>query len=265
MPICYMKISDYITLYRLAKARLRSEKDYKRFQEFQAGLLLEYIQRFGVNLQGKLVLDLGSGLGGYSQEMNRRAKATVISLDLIRPLVPLKRGICPVVANALSIPLQDETVDFVFCASLIEHVNNPVGLLTEIRRVLKSGQYCYLSFPPFYSPWGGHEFSPFHYLGEQLALRLYRLLKRAPPDWVMKIYKPSLFPTSFADTYQGWGLFKLTIAKVMHMVRQIGFEIIDISPRYLPVNTARWPILGEFLTWHAQFLLRKPEHSPYEG
>lgn len=252
-----MRICDYITLYRLAKFRLRSEEDYRRFQRFQASLILEYVHRFGINLKGKLVLDLGSGLGGYSQEIAGKEKAKVISLDLIRPLWLLEQEICVLIADALSIPLRDESVDFVFCASLIEHVSNPLVLLTEIKRVLRTGQYCYLSFPPFYSPRGGHEFSPFHYLGEKCALYLYRLFKKSHPSWVMKIYKPSLFPTSFANTYQNWGLFKLTITKAVKMIKQVDLELIDMSPRYVPVNTARWPILGEFLTWHVQFLLKK--------
>ncbi len=252
-----MKASDYITLYRLAKARLRSEEDYRRFQRFQASLLLQYIYSFGINIDGRLVLDLGSGLGGYSQEIARRCGAKVISLDLIGLLRSLEQGIYMLIADALSIPLRDESVDFIFCASLIEHVSNPVLLVKEIKRVLKSGQYCYLSFPPFYSPRGGHEFSPFHYLGEPCALYLSRLMKKAHPGWAARIYKPSPSPTSLANAYQGWGLFKLTIAKAIKIVRQVGLEIIDISPRYCPVNTAQWPILGEFLTWHVQFLLRK--------
>lgn len=257
-----MKLSDYIDLYKLARARLRSAEDYVRFQKFQAGLLLEYIRSFGIDMNRRLVLDLGSGLGGYSQEIAKRYKAKVLSLDLIEPWQSTAEEggeIRILVANALSIPLRDESVDFVFCASLIEHVNNHISLLAEIKRVLKRGQYCYLSFPPFYSPRGGHEFSPFHYLGEKFALRLYHILKRTPPDWVVKIYKPFISSSSFSNIYQGWGLSKLTITEVVQVVQQIGLEIVDMSPRYLPVNTARWPIIGEFLTWHVQFLLKKQD------
>lgn len=252
-----MKVSDYIALYKFARVRLRSEEDYRRFQRFQASLLLDYIYSFGININNQLVLDIGSGLGGYSQEIARKGRATVISLDLIKPSFPIEQGIYALIGDALSIPLRDESVDFIFCASLIEHVSNPLLLLSEIKRVLKIKQYCYLSFPPFYSLRGGHEFSPFHYLGERCALYLHCLLRRTPPDWVKKVYTPFLPPTSFANTYQGWGLFRLTIAKAIQMIREVGLEIVDISPRYLPINTARWPILGEFLTWHVQFLLRK--------
>jgi len=252
-----MKIGEYITLLKLARNRLRSEDDYRNFQSYQANLIIKYyLEKYAITLSGKVVLDLGSGLGGYSREMIGMG-AKVISLDLIQ--MPLKwgRGHLPLVANALCIPICDESIDFVFCASLIEHINDPLKLVMEIKRILKSRGYCYLSFPPFYFIRGGHQFSPFHYLGERWALRLSRLFRKAPPDWVIKVYAPSFSPSSFADTYRDWGLFKLTIAKATRIISRSNLEIVDISPRYLSINTARWPLLGEFLTWHVQFLLRK--------
>lgn len=251
-----MRIGEYITLLKLTKNRLRSEDDYRNFQSHQAALIIKYLKEQGITLSSKMVLDLGSGLGGYAREMINLG-AMVISLDLIRCQKRFGELHLPLVADALYIPICDEGIDVVFCASLIEHISDPFKLVKEIKRVLKSGGYCYLSFPPFYSITGGHQFSPFHYLGERWALRLSRICKRTPPNWVTTTYSPSSSPSSFADIYQGWGLFKLTIAKAMRIISCSGMEIIDISPRYLPVNTARWPLLGEFLTWHVQFLLRK--------
>lgn len=142
---------DYAKLWRLTRKRIRSEADYRAFQRFQAQLILDYLHSFGVRLRGKNVLDLGSGIGGYSVEM-ARAGATVVSVDLMAGAVSLENGCVPVVGNALHLPLATNSVDFVFCASLIEHVPNPHILLQEVARVLKQGGFCYLSFPPFYSP-----------------------------------------------------------------------------------------------------------------
>ena len=250
-----MDINNYVKLWRLGKHRLRSKEDYKKFQAFQATLLLRYLRGFGINIQGKRVLDLGSGIGGYSEEMVRYG-ATVISLDLIKPSCRLMQGHNPIIANALSIPLCDEGIDFVFCASLIEHVSDPVRLLAEIQRVLKEGGHCYLSFPPFYNPRGGHEFSPFHYLGEYWAIRLTRQ-RRRHPEWIINLYEVSLNPQSFSETYQGWGLFRMTIAKAKRLIASTRLKIINMSTRYLPISMIRWPILGEIFTWHAQFLLMK--------
>lgn len=251
-----MSIRDIVELWQLGRRRLRSEEDYRRFQSLQSALVLRYLWCFGLDIKGQLVLDLGSGIAGYSVEMLREG-ARVISLDLMRPSLGLTEGHGHIVANALSIPLRDEAVDLVFCASLIEHVSDPALLLAAICRVLKRGGYCYLSFPPFYSFRGGHEFSPFHYLGERCAIWLARH-RGKPPEWVSTLHKASPNPRSFAETYRGWGLHTVTIAKVRNLVATTGLETVDISTRYFPIGTARWPVLGEVLTWHAQFLLRKP-------
>ncbi len=88
-------------------------------------------------------------------------------------------------------------------------------------------------------------------------MRLAPLLRR-PPAWVSSLHHVSPNPHSYADIYQKWGLFKMTIAKARKLVATAGFETVDVSTRYFATSTARWPVLGEILTWHAQFLLRKP-------
>lgn len=255
-----MKISDYIALWNLTKRRLHSEEDYRQFQAFQASLLLSYLQSFGIAIYGKKVLDIGSGIGGYSAEMVARG-ARVFSLDLIRPSYTPLEGNSLLMANALAIPLHSMSVDFVFCASLIEHVAEPARLLSEIERTLTPGGFCYLSFPPFYSPRGGHEFAPFHYLGERLAIRLTKQEQRHP-IWIRDLYKVSMKPRTFAETYPGWGLYKMTIATARRLTASSSLELVDMSTRYLPISFIRWPVVGEVLTWHAQFLLRKPVASP---
>jgi len=50
----------------------------------------------------------------------------------------------------------NKILDVVFCTSLIGHVLDPLGLLHEIRRVLRKGGWSYVSFPSFDSPRGGY-------------------------------------------------------------------------------------------------------------
>jgi SAM-dependent methyltransferase len=229
--------------------------DYRELQSFQSGILSRYLRRFGIEFREKHMLDVGSGIGGYSLEMAKLG-AKVLSLDLSAPTYPLARGQDAVVANALAIPLARESVDFVFCASLIEHVSHPERLLAEIERTLKRGGHCYLSFPPFYNPVGGHEYSPWHYLGESWALRRTGK-KHALPEWVSDVYEVTDSPASFAETFQNWGLYRMTIAKARHLIAGTDLRTVNMSTRYFPVSLIRWPVLGEVLTWHAQFLLEK--------
>lgn len=250
-----MKLADYLALWRLGSRRLQSEDAYRRFQAFQASLLLDYFRDFGIEVERKRVLDLGSGIGGYTEEI-ARSGAKVIGLDLISPSKS-QQGAVSIVANALSSPLRDRSVDFILCASLIEHVPDPLRLLREIERMLRRGGYCYLSFPPFYSPLGGHEYSPFHYLGERWAMRL-KGKQRRHPKWVDRLYDVCSSPASFSEMYGNWGLFKMTVTRAKRLIQASQLRSIDVSTRYLPLSLIELPILGEVFTWHAQFLLQKP-------
>jgi len=248
-----VNLQEYIGLWRMFKARLSSPEEYRKMQAFQATLLIRYLRSRGVEIAHKKILDLGCGLGGYSTEIAKHT-CGVVGIDLSHLNWRLKNPPYWVVANALSIPAASEAFDLVICASLIEHVQSPLDLLQEIRRVLKKGGYCYLGFPPFHSPRGGHEFSPFHYLGEKWALRLRRF-QAGHPQWVETLYHAVDKPASFSRTFEGWGLFPLTIKKAKRLVKEAGFKTLDISARYMPVNVSRSPLIGEFLTFYVQFLL----------
>jgi len=159
----------------------------------------------------------------------------------------------------MAIPLRDESVEIVFCASLVEHVAEPRDLLTEIERVLRSDGVCYISFPPYYGLIGGHEFSPFHYLGERIAIRLVRR-HITKLNWVRQLYRFPERARSFSEVYSRWGLYRMTIHKFRRLLSRTGLVCLDISTRYMPVSFASWPLIGEILTWHVQFLLAKPRH-----
>ncbi len=237
---------DYRTLWRLARRRFQSGEDYRRFQEFQGTLLMAYFQSKGLEFRGRRVLDVGCGWGGYTR-LFAGAGADVVAVDIERSeSVEGQGGLMPggpwklVIGNALSLPFPAEQFDFIFCASLIEHVPQPGCLLAELYRVLRPGGQCYLGFPPFYSPAGGHQFKPFHLLGERVATALVRRGGR-----------------TFANAGGSWGLYRLTVRRAKQHIVEAGFLIEDISTKFTALNLARIPWLNEVLTWYVQFLVRK--------
>jgi SAM-dependent methyltransferase len=250
-----LNFRDLLQLGNLSLKRLRSESDYRAFQTFQAQLLLGYLSSFGITWSEKNCLDLGSGIAGYALIFAKQC-AQVYCLDLQPPKIEPPRNLFQVRGNALLMPFGQDQFDFIFCASLIEHVPDPLRLLQEIERNLKPGGIAYVSFPPYYSPKGGHEFSPFHYLGEKIAIRLVSR-KDKVPAWVADHYHYQEQTESFANLYQGWGLYRMTIRKFRKLIRYTNLEMINMSTRYLTVSVIRWPVIGELFTWHAQFLLRK--------
>jgi ubiquinone/menaquinone biosynthesis C-methylase UbiE len=236
-------------LIRSAVGRRDSADQYLEFQRIQGHLVLRYLRKHGAEVSGKRVVDVACGHGGYSLAFREAGAAEVIALDRFPERVHHKvhRHAKVIAGDALSLPFSDASQDFIFCASLIEHVEEPRRLLHELWRTLSPQGTCYLSFPPFYSPVGGHQFKPFHLLGETVALRVHRLIHRRGPT----------NKVSFASAYGGWGLYPRTIRAVRLMITEAGFTIEDQSTRYLSVNFSRLPLLGETLTWHVQFLLKR--------
>jgi len=253
-----VRLQDYLVLFHLAKRRLDSPEAYQDFQHHQGELLVRFLQAHHLVIEGKRVLDLGCGLGGYSLALQEHG-AKVVSVDL-SPLETLGK-VQMFCGDAQALPLDANSMDWVICASLIEHVSSQANLLWEIQRVLRVGGLAYLSFPPFYTPIGGHQFSPFHLLGEQVAIRMNRGKSLFRDRQWLKEHYPET-PASYTQAFGNWGLYPLTISKVEKLLRDLPFQVIERSTRWLPLDFSSIPLFREFLTWHVQFLLRKTSSLP---
>lgn len=248
-----MQFKDYQTFYHLRRKRNNSPADYFEFEEFQGELLVEYLCSHGVRFDGCHTLDLACGLGGYIPPLQKRG-ARVVAMDFNPP--HNVAAVSFAIADALRVPFPNDSFDLVICTNLIEHIPDPAELLREIWRVLKRNGVVYLSYPPYYSPKGGHHFSPFHLFGERFALWVARrrgLFKKE--KWLQEKFPTN--PASFATAYGTWGLYKLTIARINKEIRQMPFEVLERSTRWMPIDFSGIPLLGEFLTIHVQFLLCK--------
>jgi SAM-dependent methyltransferase len=80
-------------------------------------------------------------------------------------------------ASAENLGLPDQSVDVVICNQVYEHVDDPQRLISEIRRVLRPGGYCYFAGPNLLFPIEPHVFWPFvHWLPRQFARGLMKAL-----------------------------------------------------------------------------------------
>ncbi len=117
-------------------------------------------------------------------------------------------------------------------------------MLSEMVRVVAPGGIIYVTFTNWLSPWGGHETSPWHYLGgEWAALRYERRSGNSPKNR----YGVNLFPLSIGNVLQ-WSYSCPDV------------EVLDAFPRYYPRWT-KWivkvPGLREILTWNMVVVMRR--------
>jgi SAM-dependent methyltransferase len=148
------------------------------------------------------------------------------------------------IADGYRLPVRDGGADVCLSSNVLEHVPDPRGLVDEMVRVTRPGGLIYVSFTNWYSPWGGHEMSPWHYLGPRAAERRYLRRHGRPPK---NRYAATLFPVHVGPVLR-------------HVRGRDDVEVIAARPRYYP----RWcralllvPGLREIATWNLLLILRR--------
>jgi arabinofuranan 3-O-arabinosyltransferase len=204
-----------------------------------------------LDLDGRLVADVGSG-AGYFASAFRAAGARCVCVDADigelagagRVTAAAAAGTCAV-GRGEQLPLRSAAVDLAYSSNLVEHVADPWRLLNELIRITRPGGMVIVGFTNWLSPWGGHETSPWHYLGGDRAARRYERRHGRPPK---NRYGQTLFPVGVAET--------------LRWARQCpDAELVDARPRYLPDGARavlRLPGLREFATWNLLVVLRRP-------
>ena len=89
---------------------------------------------------GLEILDVGGRLQPYRPLLKSRARRYV-AID------PQIEGLADVIGVAEKIPFPNAQFDLVICAQVLSYVDDPVVVVAEIHRVLKTGGYLFLSVP----------------------------------------------------------------------------------------------------------------------
>ena len=174
------------------------------------------------------------------------AGASYVAVDCDREaLDPLPNpNACAVLASGTALPIATASMDVAISSNVFEHVRNPVRLCDELARVVRPGGLVVISYTNWFSPWGGHETSPFHYLGGKRAIRLYTRRYGHPPK-----------------NQVGDNLFRVSVAQGLGWARSTpGIDLVEARPRYYPGWLAwlvRVPGLREVVTWNVWMVLRK--------
>ena len=229
---------------RLFRGFLVEQTEPDRFYRLLAEDTVEQLRRY-TGLRDRLVLDVGGG-PGYFADAFTAAGARYVGLDVDHAELLARRGAMPlsVVGDARRLPIATGSVDLAFSSNVLEHVPDPWLMAGELVRVTRPGGLVYLSFTPWLSPWGGHETSPWHYLGGERARRRYaRRHGREPKNrWGETLYGHSVG------------------AALRWARRQPEATLLAAVPRYHPwwaTRVVAVPGVREVATWNLVLLLRR--------
>ena len=231
---------------------VRLFRDFRHEQSdparFYGSLAADSVAQLGqyADLAGATVLDVGGG-PGYFADAFEGAGAAYFSLDADVGELSGLGGIRPgtVIGSGMELPFRDGSVDVCYSSNVLEHVRRPWRMADEMVRVTRPGGITFVSYTVWYGPWGGHETSPWHYLGGRWARQRYARVHGHQPK---NKFGESLFPVTVRDGLR-WAR------------NQTGADVLDVLPRYHPRWAARAvvqvPGAREIATWNLVIVLRR--------
>ncbi|MDG4862220.1 class I SAM-dependent methyltransferase [Streptomyces sp. T-3] len=221
---------------------MREQSDPEHTYNLLARDAADQVERY-VRLDGRTVVDIGGGGGYFTEEFRRRGAQSYLFEPDTRELgkEPPKGT---VVADGYLLPLQDGVADVAFSSNVLEHVDDPGTFLSEMVRVTRPGGLIYVSFTNWYSPWGGHEWAPWHYLGADRAKQRYQRRTGKPAKHTL-----------------GENLYAIHIGPTLRQVRaRDDVQVVSARSRYWPFLASavtKVPGLREFATWNLLLILRR--------
>ncbi|MCS1408336.1 MAG: putative methyltransferase [Verrucomicrobia subdivision 3 bacterium] len=232
-----------MVIHRLIARHIKHGDD-PEFYRLQATDAIDWLlaQRIPIG-QETTVLDLGCGHGIFGLELSRH-HCPVSFADQTNHLLPELRSKPFFTINLDHDPFDSlGSYDLVICSNVLEHLSQPTRFLENIRSILKPKSHLYLSWTNWLSPWGGHDFSPFHYLGPKLGPQVFDKIIRKK-----RIHQPfqTLYPTY--------------IGRLLKQIAALeGLQSIKTIPRYYTefAFLMKIPLLREFTAWNCAMLIQR--------
>lgn len=225
-------------------ARFFRHKDDEVFYLMQAVAAIDWIAAQGVKIgPGVSALDLGCGHGIFGRELLKRGCSVVFSDEenyLAADVAGQKFIRFNIDRDDMKIP---GNYDLVICSNVYEHLSQPERFLRTAHELLNPNGVLYLSWTNWLSPWGGHEFSPLHYLGSHRGHLLYDKVtgrQRKHTPYV------NLFPTYIGSTLK-------------RIAENKELRIGCMAPRYYTEFgfIMHIPWVREFLAWNCAMLVER--------
>ncbi len=237
-------------------------------------VLVPYLAKRGVFKNGNRVAEIGCAEAGVLMAFAEAGAKDVLGTDIEK--ARLDAGMA--IAEDLHIPLTlsthnvlfddlqpawEKAFDLVILRDVIEHLNDTRLALANIQRLLKPGGFLFVEFPPYNSPFGGHQ----HLLRNTLGRLPYTHLlpkplftKMTASGWhsvdieeVRRLSKIRLMPKSFKAAAHAAGY---AICHEQYYLLRPVFKMKFGLPT-IPLTPLKWlPGVKELLSLEANYILQ---------
>jgi len=144
---------------------------------------------------GKKCLIVGAGTGGAAIVLFKKFKCEVWGIEPDEKALDIIHSKCKEIdlspdnfkkeyCEKMSFP--EEEFDFIYCFTVLEHVNDVSQCIDEMIRVLKRGGVIYINTPNYQFPYEGHYKIPFPTFLPKIFGYIFLLLLRRPTKYFFK-------------------------------------------------------------------------------
>jgi SAM-dependent methyltransferase len=110
------------------------------------------------------ILDAGCGSGRNMVDLARLGDVTGVELSQTSVQLARARGVGEVIAGSvLAMPFADASFDLAVSLDVIEHLQDDLAALVEIRRVVAPGGWLMVTVPAYQWLWSGHDVINHHH------------------------------------------------------------------------------------------------------
>jgi SAM-dependent methyltransferase len=245
-----------------------AEKHFSEQEKHTRDYLLPYFRRYIPGFNGFRVLEVGCAEGGFLNQLNL-AGIDVYGLELEASRVEIARRLVPQVDVQVgditdpAVPARYGTpFDLIVMRDVIEHIPERDKVFTNLSRLLKSGGLLYITFPPKYSAFAGHQQNarslikqiPFFHLLPRSGIRKTGTWLKENPlliDQIITNYQCGLTIHKFEILCHTYGFYihirDLFFSRPVFKTR-FGWPIIPFP---------RLPLVKEFMATGCEYLLQK--------
>lgn len=249
---------------------------YWRYQYLLGkNIIAPFLNENVCSLKGKKIAEIGSAEGGVLHSIVAAGAQYGLGTDIAENRLETGRKISAAANlnveftshNILSDNLPEKwhnEFDIVILRDVIEHLDNTYIALKKIRELLRQDGYLYVTFPPYNSPFGGHQHTlagnmltklPYIHL---LPLSIFKIIissgRKIDQEEVLRLKQIKLSSQKFKQSAKnvGFSIYKeeyYLLRPVFKM--KFGLPTLKITPiaKYLPIR--------DFLSLECMYVLKK--------
>lgn len=252
-----------------------NDKYYWGYQyDLAKNYIVPYLQQRNVFKNGDVVIEIGCAEGGVLTAFAEAGASQTVGTDIAEYRLETGRKI----SNIINLPIEFinndiinneppenliEKADLVILRDVIEHLDDQKTALNNIKKIIKPGAYLFITFPPYYSPFGGHQHTLKNFWSKVPYIHL--LSKRIFKKLISSGRAPDIIEVERLKE------IKLTARKFIRLAKELNLQIIKadyylIRPVYkmkfgLPpikiTTLAKVPFVRELLCFEASYILKK--------